>query len=176
MVFVINGYLGAGKDTFVELVKTVMDKLQTEEKKEVINISTIDYLKDIFIKEFGWDGKKTKPVRAALSLVHNGLLVWDDIPFKKTCEKVEQHLKDIVFIHCREPKNIKKYVEKFNALTIFVENLEAKKAVLYNKNGYSTSDLEVEDYNYDIIINNNGSFEDLEHEAEMFVIEQVFGF
>lgn len=175
MVFVINGYLGAGKDTFVELVKTVIDKLK-EEKREVINISTIDYLKDIFKKDFGWNGEKTKSVRAALSLVHNGLLVWDDIPFKKTCEKVEQHLKDVVFIHCREPKNIKKYVEKFNALTIFVNNLEAKKAVLYNKKGYSTSDLEVENYNYDIIIDNNGTFEDLEHQAEMFVIEQIFGF
>lgn len=173
MVFIINGYPGAGKDTFVELVKTVVEKLAIENRK-IVNISTIDYLKEIFIKDFNWDGIKTKDVRVALANIHTILTNWNDIPFKKTCEKVRQHLQDIVFIHCREPENIEKYKKEFNAITLFVDNQQAEKVIYLNKPKYAIADLDVKNYNYDIIINNNGTFEDLEREAENFVIEKIY--
>ena len=181
MVFIINGYLNSGKDTFVEMVRKnyneLKSKLPKSEQVEVINISSIDYLKDIFKKEFRWDGStKTPELRKALVQVHSALSEWNDLPYVLTCEKVkEENLKgNIVFIHCREPINIFKYSAAFKAPAIFIDNEQAKNAVLLNRDKYTLADLDVENYPYNIRINNNSTFERLEKQAQNFIYENIF--
>lgn len=180
MVYIINGYTGSGKDTFVELVSKLWDKVQQNSAfpSKVTNISTIDYLKAVFKKEFGWDGEKTAEVRNALASIHQALVTWNDLPFTLTCNNIRAELAkgNIVFVHCREPENIKKYVKEFNAMTVFVENERVKSLVVNFPETYSTADLNVENYKYDIYINNNGTFEDLEKEAKSFVYDSLIGF
>ena len=178
MVFIINGYLGSGKDTFVAMVSKIWEEWKYKcglNQTKVVNISTIDYLKDIFKEQFNWDGKKTPQVRRALAAIHKELAEWNDIPFVLTSEKIKQeHSKgNIVFVHCREPENIFKYSCAFQAPAIFIENDNAKKAVWYNSRSFSNADKEVENYKYNIFIDNNGTFEDLEKQAENFIIEQI---
>ena len=178
MVFIINGYLGSGKDTFVTMVSKLWKEWRYRlglDTTEVINISTIDYLKDIFKKEFNWDGNKTPQARRALSVIHNELALWNDIPFVLTSEKIkkEQSKGNIVFVHCREPENIFKYSCAFGAPTIFIKNDNAKRAVLSGSQKLTKSDTEVENYKYNIIIDNNSTFENLEKQAENFIIEQI---
>ena len=178
MVFVINGYLGSGKDTFVSMVSKFWEEWKFKygfPESKVINISTIDYLKDIFKEQFNWDGSKTPEVRLALATVHQALAKWNDIPFVLTSKKIkENHSKgNIVFVHCREPENIFKYSCAFRAPAIFIKNENAKKAVLYNSKNFSNADKDVENYKYSIYIDNNGTFEDLEKQAQNFIIEQI---
>lgn len=181
MVFIINGYLGSGKDTFVEMVTTQWKQMQEKQnfifKREIINISTIDYLKDIFKEQFNWSGEKTKEARIALATIHQALSHWNDIPFVLTSKKIKQeHSKDnIVFVHCREPENIFKYSCAFNAPTIFIKNDKAKQIVMNFPDKFSFADKNVENYKYNIYINNNGSFEDLEKEANKFIMDQIIG-
>lgn len=176
MVFIINGYLGSGKDTFVDMVSKIYSELKPLSK--VVNISSIDYLKDIFKREFDWDGKKTPEVRAALATTHIALSRWNDIPFVLTSEKIKmEHSKgNIVFVHCREPENIIKYTMAFQAPTIFVDNEQAKNAALLNAKNLTSSDLDIENYKYTIHINNNSTFEKLEEEAKNFVYDWIIGY
>jgi thymidylate kinase len=178
MLFVINGYPGAGKDTFVNYVKKHWDlfKLPRVDYKNVkiVNISTIDYLKEIFKEEFNWDGEKTPEVRNALATIHKALNDWNDLPFTLTYDKIKEEILkgNIVFLHCREPYNIERYVEKFNGQSVFIENEKAKNEVL-SKSLVNASDLEVENYNYNITIHNNASLEKLEEQAKTFVFECI---
>ena len=181
MLFVINGYPGAGKDTFVDYVKKHWDLFRNGTKyyknTEIVNISTIDYLKEIFKEEFNWDGEKTPEVRNALATIHKALNDWNDLPFTLTCDKIkEEVLKgNIVFLHCREPYNIKRYIEKFDGQSIFIENEKAKNDIL-SKASVNASDLEVENYDYDITIRNNTSLEKLEEQAKNFIFECILDF
>ena len=179
MVFIINGYLSSGKDTFVEMVRKNYEEMKKNipEKQwsEVVNVSSIDYLKDIFKEKFHWDGSKTPELRKALVQVHTALSEWNDLPYVLTCEKVkEEHLKgNIVFIHCREPINIFKYSAAFQAPAIFIDNEQAKNAVLLNRDKYTITDLGVEKYPYNIKINNNSTFENLENQAKSFIYDYI---
>lgn len=181
MVFVINGYPGAGKDTFVNYVKKYWDSFKSEIKDyknvEIVNISTIDYLKEIFKEEFNWNGEKTPEVRNALATIHKALNDWNDLPFVLTCDKIkEETLKgNIVFLHCREPYNIKRYVEKFNGISVFIENEKAKNELL-SKTSSNSSDLEVENYEYQVTIHNNSSLEKLQWQAKSFIYECIVSY
>ena len=132
-------------------------------------ISTIDYVKHIAKEEFSWDGNKTPRARKFLSDLKDLLSEWDDIPIKKIEENLENlqrkgylNNNHIVFIDCREPEEIKKLCELFNAKTILVkrdqENLELS----------NHADKNVLNYNYDIVIDNNGSLRELDKKAEEF--------
>jgi hypothetical protein len=179
MVFIINGYLGSGKDTFVEMVRKNWDEFKLNKpdfkNTEVINISSIDYLKDIFKEEFRWDGSKTPELRKALVQIHMALSEWNDLPYVLTCERIkEEHLKgNIVFVHCREPINIFKYSAAFQAPAIFIDNEQAKNVVLLNKEKLTLTDLDVENYQYNIRINNNSTFEKLDQQAKNFIYDYV---
>ena len=89
------------------------------------------------------------------------------MPFKSVAQKVEEFKnsdKHIMFIHIREPENIQRAVDEFGAYTLLVKR-EGKSNIMSNY-----SDANVDNYNYDFIIEND-TLENLEKRAKAFIEE-----
>ena len=154
-IIVINGTGGSGKDTFV----TYCSKYCT-----VFNFSSIDKIKQI-AKLMGWDGGKTEKDRKFLSDLKALATNYNDLPYNSILKAISEFYNnnsDIMFIHIREPKEIKRIVLEFNAETLLIKrnNYELIKSNLSDKN--------VENYDYDYIIEND-TLEKLEESAKVFV-------
>lgn len=157
-VFVINGYPGAGKDTFVNYCKDFYP--------QTINIITSQPVQNIF-KDLGWEGAKTPEIRKALAELKEDTDELFDTSFRYVKNNIEwmedDHIyKYSVFIHCREPKNIKRYVEAYEAKAIFIASDRHDKIT-------NPSDRDVANYKYDIVIDNNGTLDELREKAREFV-------
>ena len=155
-IFIINGHNCVGKDTFVSLVNNYIPAW---------NFSSVDKIKEI-AKIIGWNGKKTERDRKFLSDLKILCTEYNDMPFKSMQEKVEEFYKDetvpFLFLHIREVEEIEKAKKAFNAETILIirDNIEQITSNMADKN--------VRDYNYDIVIYNNDTLEELKSEARKF--------
>ena len=88
------------------------------------------------------------------------------MPFKSMERKVEEFYKDnnkFLFLHIREPQEIERAVNKFNAKTILVTR---KAAGIIKSN---PSDRNVFCCRYDFTIENNGTLEELRKKAVEFI-------
>ena len=65
---------------------------------------------------------------------------------------------------CREPQEIKKFVDRLGAKTVCVRRKEAENAVVSNH-----ADSNVLDYEYDYYIDNNNTLEHLQIAAKHFL-------
>lgn len=159
-IFIVNGKSASGKSTIEKMICNI-----AKENNEKIKIlSTIDYVKDI-AKTFGWNGEKEKKDRKMLSDLKDLLTEWNDIPHKVINRNIEKAQLDgytAVFIDSREPADIKRFVEEYNAITILIERWE-KDFIVGNH-----ADDNVYDYNYDCYINNTRGLEELRQEAQIF--------
>lgn len=133
-----------------------------ENKRMVIDtISTIDFIKQI-ATECGWDGVKTPRNRKFLSDLKDLLTEWNDVPYQKILDHIEYmqefgSLYDwILFVDCREPKEIQKLKERLNATTVLVRRLGDE----VNKTS-NHADANVFEYEYDYTIKNYGDLSDL---------------
>ena len=72
----------------------------------------------------------------------------------------------LVFVHCREPEEIAKFVREMNAITLLI-----RREAIENNEQSNHADAEVFNYDYDYIIENNGTLEDLEESAITFLRE-----
>ena len=169
-IVIINGTGGAGKDTFVAMCKDVLGA------GLVCNISTVDFVKEV--AEFcGWDGTKTPKNRKFLSDLKDLLTEWNNIPFKRVCQEVKtwQHIwiasgeygEAVVFIHCREPKEIdklRKEFEQYDATTLLIRRTAAESVEQINH-----ADNDVLNYSYDYTIYNDSTLSWLRNEAVVFL-------
>ena len=151
-IVIINGTGGCGKDTFVSFVSKY---------KRVYNFSSIDKVKEI-AKLIGWNGGKTDKDRKFLSDLKKLTTEYNDMAFNSIKDAInifKNSDDEIMFIHIREPEEIKRAVDAFKA-----------KSLLIKRDGYDNimtneSDANVENYDYDYIIYNK-SLEQLEDEAQ----------
>ena len=162
-IFVINGIATSGKDTFVELVSEFVPTK---------NISSVDKIKEI-AKLIGWDGEsKTEKDRKFLSDLKLLTSKYCDMPFQYMKEQVENfnNSKDLcLFLHIREPEEIKRAVKEFNAKTILITRNSVEQIMS------NMADANVYNYEYDYTIHNDGTIEDLKKVAEQFVKDYVRG-
>ena len=160
-IFIINGSGGVGKDTFVEMIS---------KKIVTMNVSSVDKIKEI-AKEIGWDGiSKTPKDRKLLSDLKSLTVKYNDLPFQYMKEKVKEFNNsayECLFLHIREPEEVKRAAKEFNAKTILVVR-NSVEVITSN-----TSDARVFQYNYDHEIINNGTLEDLEQIADYFIKEFI---
>ena len=158
----------AGKDTFVEFCQKHVTWCK--------NISTVDFVKQV-ANFCGWDGTKTPKNRAFLSVLKDLLTEWDDVPFRMVKKEAESFNSEalaydfntdevLVFIHCREPQEIARFVQEMNASTLLIR----RDAIETNEQS-NHADAEVFNYDYDYIIENNGTLEELEQSAITFLRE-----
>lgn len=173
-VYIINGRPGIGKDSFVAEVK----KSLVEINYSVHNISTINPILRL-VEQIGFDTTKTAANRKMFSLIKQAV-DFRDYTFNETRNTIRNILifpegNDIVFIHCREPKEIDKYVRAYNAKTILIMSPDIEKL---NIDYGNDSDNNVNNYNYTYIINNHKTLDfkskeeitEINHElAESFI-------
>ena len=165
-IILVNGYPESGKDTFVDFCLEILGPYGAK-------VSTIDFVKYL-AAQCGWDGTKTLENRKFLSNLKDLLTKWADVPYHKTMCEIENHffgleqfnLRDmgVVFVMCREPEEIQKFVERTGAKTLCVRREEAEKQKTSNH-----ADAKVLEYKYDYYINNNYSLEHLKIAAKAFV-------
>lgn len=170
-IVIINGVGGSGKDEFVRQVQSLIGEFRC------VNYSTVDFVKFVAICA-GWKEDKTPKNRAFLSNLKKTLADWDDVPYKKTVREIERTREEaekynrldstVMFIHCREPEEIGRFVDEFDAHTVLVTRDAAEETEQSND-----SDRNVWNYNYDIIVDNNGSIEELREAAETYLREEL---
>lgn len=164
-VIVINGMPTCGKDTFVRLCQ-----------KHLLwcgNFSTVDFVKEA-AAFCGWDGTKTGENRKFLSDLKDLLTSWNDVPFKKVEHAIKIYEQEAIsydfnsddvlcFVHCREPWEIRKFVERLGAKTLLLrrESVEGEQT--------NHADAEVFNYDYDYTLSNDGTIEELEKKVREFL-------
>lgn len=162
-VVVINGHPRAGKDTFVKFCQEILGTFRCR------NLSTIDYIKKI-APLFGWREEKTPEARRFLAKLKDITTEYNDFSYRyikkqfSAIEKEEWNGEDIiVFVHCREPKDIERFVRDYNAITVLVKNKRVE-------DEYSNeADANVENYRYDVTILNNTTLDNLKLSAKAFI-------
>lgn len=157
-VIVINGMGGVGKSTFISLCHEI--------NPQVIETSTVDFVKEIALQA-GWDGEKDEDGRRFLSDLKDAMERYHDIPNKKVDEFIESHPDNIIFVNAREPHNITYYQEKYGAISVLVKNPSVPQVQ------GNHVDENVDNYNYNIFINNSGSLEDLKEKAKWLLTNFV---
>ena len=156
-VIIINGTGGSGKDTFVEFCS---------EFANVTNISSVDKVKEAAKILVGWNGEKDEKSRKLLVDLKQLSIEYNDFPSKYIKQKYDEFINsdsNYLFIHIREIDEIEKIKKMLGAKTLLVRN--PRVALITSNN----SDGNVYNYNYDFVIENDGTLEDLKQKAEAFV-------
>lgn len=166
-IVIINGSAGVGKDTFVEQVRYQF--ISYPSYPAVVNYSSVDWIKQI-AKSMGWIGDKSEKSRKFLSDLKDLSTWYNDMPFFLMKQKVldfkkDKHLK-ILFLHIREPEEIKKAVEEFGAKTLLIRNNRVEQVIS------NQADAGVYSYDYDYVVDNDGTIEELKLLAKTF-LEQL---
>ena len=165
-VIIINGQGGAGKDTFVELCK------KEDWDIYVQNFSTVDFVKKI-AEECGWKGEKTQESRLFLSNLKDIMTQYNDLPYYKVLEAIDSLLYKfysydistnelVIFIHAREPADIKRWVKNLKARSLLIHR--TSEGIFEN---HADRDVYTIDYDYTIV--NNGTLDDLKVKAIEFI-------
>lgn len=158
-VFITNGSGGNGKDTFAEFLSKYIS---------VFKYSSIDLVKEMY-ESIGIDrNSKDEKKRKLYSDTKDLLTKYGDIPFKDIGSIVNDFKNNLIeaevlLIDIREPEEIARAVEAFGAETILIRNPNVTKI----KSNHA--DANVENYNYDYIIENDGTLEQLDVAAKSFV-------
>lgn len=166
-VIVLNGYPKSGKTTFAE-------KCQLIRPGKIYNISMIDAVKTA-ARAFDWNHHdKTDRARKFLSDLKDVWTEFNDGPYETIKWRIEtiknlEEMKNqdsqdlIVFVDAREPDDIERLVNDYNAFTILIRRPGVERT-----HGNHADDC-VEDWGYDMIYDNEGNLEDMEVEARMIL-------
>lgn len=161
-IVVVNGYGGSGKDTFENFVKDY----GTAKGYQIYKTSMIEFVKEE-AEKLGWQGGKTLADRRFLSDLKDSLTRWNDSPFqavKHTIQKCEDWNVDLLFIDAREAEDIIRLKAAYsNVTTLLVLRQKISSRPFGNH-----ADDGVLDYQYDWVVENNGSLEDLGVAAEVW--------
>lgn len=169
-IIVINGGAQVGKDRFVKIFRDLS-------KLRIKNYSSVDKVKNIAEICFGWNGKKDEKSRQFLSDVkkawtefndgpNTDILNRIDIDTKYCIEKGKDIEKNVYFLHIREPEEIAKIQKIYgdNCVTLIVN----KDVSIHPDN---SSDKNVDNYDYQYTIDNNGGIEELREKVKQFINE-----
>lgn len=155
-IFITNGMARCGKDTFAEFLNEITPTLK---------YSSIDKVKEI-AKLCGWDGGKTEKDRKFLSDLKMLTTDYSNMPFESIKTKVNEFLEDkeheILLVDIREPLEIGKARNAFNAKTILIINNRVKTI------SSNFGDANVFNFDYDITVENNGTLDDFKNNVRRF--------
>lgn len=161
-IIVINGQGGVGKDTFINILN--------KKGLKITNVSSVDGVKEL-ARMVGWSGAKEDKDRKFLSdlkiLTTNYCGFSENYLAKKANEFLESD-NDLMFVHIREPFYIQDFLNKFpTAKTLLI-----KRKDIYNYG--NMADDGVFDFNYNYVVENYGTLEELEIMATQFVNDMIF--
>lgn len=164
MIIILAGKIKSGKDTIANMIKEKMEK----DNKKVIVIQFSSYIKEYAKKILNWDGKEeTKPrkflqdlgqdIRENINKLFFINRVIDDI-------KVYSKYSDMVIISdTRLPDEID-YIKKSSPSSIAIKIVRDDNGLTIPTNEKEHyTEIALNDYkNFDYIVDNNGSLEDLD--------------
>ena len=139
-VIVINGAGGVGKDTLCDLASKHF---------KVYNVSSITPIKEIAAL-CGWDGSKDDKSRKFLADLKSISIEYNNYPTAWAKARYEEFLlseNDVMFLHVREPEEIKKFVLATGgeAKTLLIRGGSRMTKTSYG----NAADDSVEQYEYD---------------------------
>lgn len=168
-IWCVNGTGGVGKTTFENMCQDL-----SKNSNVLIGVrSTVDLVKE-FARTCGWNGAKSEVDRRFLSDLKDALTRWNDVPVKDIFKAYKglQILCDasgrngILFVDAREPDELHRFRSEFGAKCLLIRR-DCVKTITSNH-----ADADVEKFNYDYIIENNGNEEDLKRLAVKFLTEE----
>lgn len=161
-IFILNGMGGCGKDTFAKLLHWHIPTFHYSSVAKVKKIAT----------SCGWGGGKSEQDRKFLSDLKVLTSVYSDLPFQDMSDRVDFFNKydkyhKVMLIDIREPAEIERAKNAFGAKTILIKN-DRVPFIASNM-----ADAGVYDYEYDIVIENNGTLDEFEETVKKFAEEWV---
>lgn len=160
-IIIINGSGGVGKDTFVEFCSEFIN---------VKNISSVDKVKEAAKILVNWQGEKDDKGRKLLVDLKQLSIDYNDYPMTYIKEEADKFMENseqnVMFVHIREISEIEKVKEMLKAKTLLITSSRVKKITTNN------SDANVEQYNYDYYISNDGTLDELREKAKRFAMEE----
>ena len=175
-VIIINGSGGCGKGTFIEKCKECALKYPYDNTSlKIEELSSIDWVK-VVARFCGWDDKqKTEKDRLFLFELKQALEKYDNSPNLTVIAAIKKLMEEdrdcLIFVNIRESYNI----DNFKNLCKTLLGIECKAMLVINNNKpiieSNPADRDINNYNYDFYIYNNGTFEDLKDEADNFLRE-----
>lgn len=171
-IFILNGQGGSGKDTAVNIIKEYDKYLST--KNRIKHISMVDKAKAV-AKVAGWSGGKELKDRKFLHDLKILLDEYNDSSFSyidyciKSCTYYEDGratTTPFIFIDAREPDDIDRLKQTYDCTTILIKRGQAT-------NFGNSADDNVFNYQYDYVLENNGTLEDFKETILTFWTEIV---
>ena len=160
-IFIVNGHPRAGKDTFTDILG---------EQVPIVKYSIIDKVKTVAKSMLGWKGYKREVDRKFLCDLKNLTTEYNDMSFMDVYDKVQEFYEDdtksVMFIDMREPEDIERAKRVFGARTIFIKNDRVKPITT------NPADAGVENYEYDFVIENNGTLAEFEDNIRKFYYDE----
>lgn len=159
-IFILNGTATCGKDTFADMVK---------ENTSAVHYSIIKPITDILSglpKEVQVDmSNKDERLRKLISDIKLALEEYSDYPYRKVKNFIEyaNGKWEFIFIDMREAHNIERLKKEYGAKSVLITNKRAPKITS------NIADAQVDEIDYDIKIDNNGTLEDLRKEVVEFI-------
>lgn len=170
-IIIINGKGRSGKDTFVKMIGKY---IKTQ------NYSSVSLIREV-AKQLGYDeNRKNEKDRKFLSDLKMLSTKYNDAPYNDMIQTIlkflytKENQNELLFVHVREPNEIRRLIDyakrsKINMTTLLVERAELNDVVYGN-----LADDNVDLFDYDHTINNNGTLEDLEDMALNYLM-CIFG-
>ena len=167
VVVIINGKPQSGKDTFCKYIEEWCE----QNEKKCTTWSTIEFEKELFIditgREYSPNSESVEHDRAFLSDFKQLLNEYYDITYESFINLID-FFPGVLLIHSREWEeiiNFGMYCEENEIpfITVYVSNPNEKE---YNNSSDLNCNKHVQDY--DVIINNNKTLEDLKEHAIYF--------
>lgn len=100
---------------------------------------------------------------------------WNDVPYQSIRRDIARvrllaeqynvdHEKFVVFIHCREPEEIARFVKEYNATTVIIRRPQVESETQSNH-----ADKGVFDYEYDVTVYNDNTIDHLKFAVDFFL-------
>lgn len=164
-IIILNGKGGSGKTSLQRCIKFY--DMGNTQKKRIAYTSMVEKVKEIATL-CGWQGQKEDKDRAFLHDLKILLQEYNDLPYISVCQFIEkcgigsngEIFYPYVFVDAREVEDIERLVKDFAATTVLVRR--------FDRTYGNEADDNVENWNYDYIIENTGTFDDLRAAAETF--------
>ena len=158
LVFIVNGKPRAGKDTFAMILNRYMNVYKYSAVTKVKEIATL----------WGWDGQKEERDRKFLHELKMLTSEYSDMAYQDVVNEIKKYRNgeieaDVFIVDVREPEEIERLAKEVGALTVFIENNNVP-AITSN-----AADANVENYEYDFVVPNNGTMNDFEEEIKLFM-------
>lgn len=160
-ILIVNGKPRSGKDTFCDYAY--------KNRGMVYPVSTVDKVKQVALLA-GWSGEKDEKARKFLSDLKDIMTEYNDAPREYVLEFMKQHMSiyvdntDTIFlVQSREPADIIRWIVENDAKTLLIKRPGV------NQEWGNHADDNVERYNYNYYLNNDGTKEDWACKTTAFI-------